>query len=76
MKNEKLIPSFITEDKSFLPQRGGRYVSDEEKEKAEHEQTTIELRKLRECNCNCDCNCYWNCNNCDDHPFHAGEGSC
>ena len=73
MKNEKLIPSLIEEDKTSLPKRGGKYVSDEEKEKTELEQTRRHfMEKLRECNCNCNCNC----DSCDDHPLFAGEGSC
>lgn len=73
MKNEKLIPSLIEEDKTSLPKRGGKYVSDEEREKKEHERTERHLmQKLRECNCNCNCHC----DSCDDHPFFKGEGSC
>ncbi len=69
MKNEKLIPSLIEEDKTSLPKRGGKYVSDEDKAKAELEQTR---KKMRECNCDCNCNC----DDCDSHPFFWGEGSC
>ena len=62
MKNEKLIPSLIEEDKTSLPRRGGNYVSEETKEKAKFEQIQ---KKLRECNCNCNCDCdcdYSDCN--------------
>lgn len=65
MKNEKLIPSLIEEDSSSLPKRGGNYVSDEDKVKAELAQTR---KRLSECNCNCNCDCY--CDNCDNDPFH------
>ncbi len=58
MKNEKLIPFFIEEDKTPLPHRGGKYVSDEEKKQEELQRIR---RKLSECNCDCNCNC-----NCDD----------
>jgi len=71
MKNEKLIPSLFVEDKSDLPKRGGRYVSKAEKEKKEKEAMR---KKIAECNCNCNCNC--NCDDCDNHPFFGGEGSC
>ena len=69
MKNEKLIPSLIIEDKDSLPKRGGKYVSKEEKEKQKMEAME---KKIAECNCNCNCNC----DDCDNHPFFGGEGSC
>ncbi len=64
MKKEKLIPSLIEEEnETSLPKRGGRYVSDAEKEEKKVERLKEELR---------DCNCY--CDSCDSHPFHKGEG--
>lgn len=62
MKNEKLIPSLIEEDKTSLPKRGGNYVSEESKEKARFERAQ---KKLRECNCNCDCDCDCDCHDCN-----------
>lgn len=62
MKNEKLIPSLIEEDKTSLPKRGGNYVSSEAEAKKELEQAR---KKLRECNCNCNCNCDCDCYDCN-----------
>lgn len=63
MKNERLIPFLIEEDKNELPKRGGKYISEEAK--SEEELRRIR-RKLSECNCDCNCNCNCNCDNdCD-----------
>lgn len=59
MKNEKLIPYLIEEDKTSLPKRGGKYVSYADEQKGELERVR---RKLSECNCNCNCNCNCDCN--------------
>ncbi len=68
MKNEKLIPSLIVEEKDSLPKRGGKYVSQKEKERLESMK-----KNIAECNCNCNCDCNCNCNHAEDHPFFDGE---
>ncbi len=70
MKDEKLNLSLIEEDKTSLPRRGGNYVSDEEKARAELEKTK---KKLRDYNSNRD---HGSDSKDDDHPFFWGEGSC
>lgn len=75
MEKKKLIPSLIDNTSISLPKRGGKYKSLKEREnEAAREKEEALARSLerarnraRECNCNC------NCDNCDDHPFFAGE---